>query len=393
MYRLLNPVRSYPWGSRTVLAELLGRPAPDGEPEAELWVGAHPAAPSMLVRGDGSRMPLDAAIAEHPGDLLGPAGRELPFLLKVLAVERPLSLQVHPDRAAAAAGFAAEEASGPGRDAATRTFRDANHKPELVCALTPFDLLCGLRPAGEMVGLLAELAVPGLAALADRVAGTGGAVALRDLVETILRAPDPVRLVAQVIDGARRRQRDSPWAASYACALELEALCPGDPGVVISLLLNLVHLRPGQALYTPPGRPHAYLRGVAVELMASSDNVVRGGLTSKHVDVDQLLSLTDFESVTIEVVDPVPDATGWRRYEVPVRDFALATADVRGGAVNSEDPGPQVLLCLDGALDVDDGAGTLHLSRGESLFAAAGSGLTVRGSGRLARATAGDPAG
>ncbi|MBA3523094.1 MAG: mannose-6-phosphate isomerase, class I [Geodermatophilaceae bacterium] len=389
MYRLLNPTRNYAWGSRTALADLLGRPAPDGEPEAELWVGAHPAASSLLVGADGARTPLDAAIAEHPAQMLGPAGPVLPFLLKVLAVDQPLSLQVHPDRSAAAAGFAAEEAAGPARDAETRTFRDANHKPELVCALTPFDALCGLRPEAEIMALLGELAVPQLAAAAEGLAGHGGADALRHLVETILGSADPSELVDRVADRARRQREGSPWAESYDCAIDLAERCPGDPGVVVSLLLNLVHLRPGEAMYTPPGRLHAYLRGVAIELMASSDNVVRGGLTGKHVDVDQLLRLTDFEAARIEVITAQADGTGWNRYPVPVPDFALSTVDLGDGAVSSHDPGPQVLFCLDGAVAVQDGIATLNLARGQSLFAVAGTHLTARGTGRLVRATAG----
>lgn len=390
VYRLVNPVRSYDWGSRTALGELLGRPSPDGGPEAELWLGAHPGAASLLMDAAGGRTRLDEAIAADPRRLLGPAGAELPFLLKVLAVEHPLSLQVHPDRPTAAAGFAAQERSGPALDDDTRTFRDANHKPELVCALTPFDALCGFRPHAEIVALLTDLAVPALAAAVGALARGGGADALRDLVEVILRSPP--ELTTNILDRARGHLPNSPWAPSYRGALDLGGRFPGDPGVAVSLLLNRVHLRPGEAMYTPPGRLHAYLHGVAIELMASSDNVVRAGLSSKHVDLDLFLGMTEFTGAPVDVVRGRPDGHGWVRYPVPVPDFALATARLSGGAVASQHAGPQVLMCLEGGLDVQDDTGALHLARGDALFAAAGSRLSVRGVGRLVRATTADPA-
>src|SRR5215203_863273 len=171
MWQLQNTVRHYPWGSRTVIPELLGEPSPADEPYAELWMGAHPDAPSVLSSG----MPLDKAITEQPEALLGSAVRErfgdrLPFLLKVLAAEQPLSLQAHPTMAQAQAGFAAEEAAGVPRDDPTRTFKDPFHKPEILCALTPVEALCGFRPVEESLHCLAKLQLrelkPTIAALA-----------------------------------------------------------------------------------------------------------------------------------------------------------------------------------------------------------------------------------
>lgn len=400
MYRLVNPIQSYPWGSRSAIAELLGEPAPTAEPQAELWMGAHPSAPSRVVRG-GVPQSLVEAVEEAPYAMLGAAavetfGTRLPFLLKVLAVDRPLSLQAHPDRDRARAGYAAEQAAGIPLNSPRRTYRDDNHKPELICALTPFDALCGLRPVEEMLAILGELAVPVLEPAGEALARDGGPEGVRRLLGEILRTPEPAGLVDSVRDACRRwAHLDGPFAASYRCAEDLAARFPGDPGVAVSLLLNRVHLRPGQATYLPPGRLHAYLHGVGIEVMASSDNVLRGGLTTKQVAVEELLAATELRCSRPETLDGRPDGEGWSQYPTPAADFALARARLDAGSVMSDVQGPQILLCVDGELSLCDvdvdvgGGGAVPFGRGQSVFGAAGERLSVRGTGTVFRGTPG----
>lgn len=363
-----------------MIAELLGEPVPSAEPQAELWMGAHPSGPSRAVC-DGSELSLIDVIHAAPERLLGANvlaefGPRLPFLLKVLAADQPLSLQAHPDRELAAAGFADEEARGITLDDPARSYRDANHKPELICALTPFDALCGLRPSQEIEAVLGELAVP-------QLPGTGDPAGL---IGTILRAEDP-EVLPGVLDGCRRgAAQGSRFAPSYRCALRLAESHPGDPGVVVSLMLNLIRLRPGQATYLPPGRLHAYVHGVGIEIMATSDNVLRAGLTSKHVDVPELLSALEVHCGVPEVLDGTLDGSGWCSYPTPATDFALARAEVSGGSVTDDVRGPQILLCIDGELEL---SGAVPLVRGQSVFVPAGEAVDLTGSGTVFRATTG----
>ncbi len=390
MYRLSNPVQHYAWGSHTALAELRGEPAPSVRPEAEMWLGAHPGAPSR-VRDDGADRPLADVVAADPEAVLGAPvvrrfGPRLPFLFKVLAVDQPLSLQVHPNRDQAAKGYAAERARGMAADDPARNYRDGNHKPELLCALTDFDALCGLRPAAEIDEVLGGL---GIAELRDWMSdGAPG------LIRAVLTAPHPGRLVAAVLDACRRRldgDRGLPESVAdvYRCARGLGARYPDDPGVVVALLLNRVHLRPGQALYTPPGRLHAYLGGVGLEIMASSDNVLRGGLTAKHVDVTELLNVLEPDGGRPELRVTEPDGSGWDRYPAPDQDFALARATAAGAPVTSAVPGPQILLCTDGRLTATAEGTDLRLERGQSVFAPAGRPVTLTGTGTAYRASTG----
>ncbi|MBJ7451154.1 MAG: mannose-6-phosphate isomerase, class I, partial [Blastococcus sp.] len=295
MWQLQNAVRHYPWGSHTVIPELIGTPSPADRPHAELWMGAHPDEPS--VRSDG--VPLDKAIATEPELMLGPEvlerfGVRLPFLMKVLAAEKPVSLQAHPTTEQAEAGFAAEEAAGVPRDDPTRTFRDPFHKPEMLVALTTVEALCGFRPVEESLHCLAKLQVPELKPTIAAVARGG----LRSAIPQLLALPPDQRdvLVSEVARAASGfvSAHDPEFINTYRWAAALAETYPGDPGVVISLLCNHLRLAPGEAVFLPAGNLHAYLCGAGVEVMASSDNVLRGGLTGKHVDLAALIEVLDF---------------------------------------------------------------------------------------------------
>ncbi len=373
---LTNHIRTYAWGSTTAIPELLGVP-PTGEPQAELWMGAHPAAPSR-VRRQGVQRTLTELIEADPAAELGAGalgrfGPRLPFLFKVLAADKPLSLQVHPDSAQALAGFAAENDRGTPLDAPERNYRDASHKPELICALGDFEALCGFRDPGETVKLLDAMEAPLLRPVADTLRERADADGLREAFTAILTMPEAQRapLVAAVGAAAGRLAAGAgPFADIGAAFTRLAATFPADPGVVAALLLNHRRLSPGEALYLGAGRPHAYLRGVGVELMANSDNVLRCGLTSKHVDVPELLRVLRFECGPMAVLRPRQDAAGEEVYPAPAPEFRLSRLRLAAGTATTLETGsPQILLCVAGAAAADEAGGArIELRRGQSAF-------------------------
>ncbi|MGV9455037.1 mannose-6-phosphate isomerase, class I [Streptomyces sp. NPDC003635] len=379
---LLAPVvRTYSWGSRTAIPALLGQ-LPDGEPQAELWFGAHPAASSRLTGRPGTP-DLAAAIAADPAGELGPAslaahGAELPFLLKLLAADKALSVQVHPTREQAQAGHDREESAGIPLDAPHRTFKDRNHKPELLCALGPFEALCGFRDPARTAALLDDLAVPELHHWATLLRTLPPQDSLAHTLHAALQAPE--RLVHAVSSALPRLAGSpSPWGTTAAVYATVAVDFPGDPGLLAALLLNHVRLDAGQALYLPAGVPHAYLRGTGVEIMANSDNVLRCGLTDKYVDAALLSDIVDLTATRPSVIHPAPTAIGGERhYGTPAREFRLSRLDAGTEAVCLTDAGPQVLLCLVGEARLEPGPA---LVAGTAAFVPAGSPCALTGAG------------
>ena len=392
---LENPIRAYAWGSHTAIAGLQGRPTPTPQPEAELWLGAHPDSPSA-VQVFSRRVPLPEVIAADPTGVLGAAavarfGPRLPFLMKVLAAAQPLSLQAHPDTAQAVAGYAAEAAAGLAADDPGRNYRDPYHKPELLVAVSGFDALCGFADPADSAQLLAGLDVPALLSTVEALRGPDPAVALRTAVTGLMRlaGADREHLVDAVVGASA--VRGGPAAGLVA---ELGQRYPGDIGVVVALLLNRVRLAPGEAVWMPAGNLHAYLCGTGVEIMAASDNVLRGGLTPKHVDVPELLRVLRFEVLADPVVRPQPVRPGLVTWATGVDEFVLhrATlggADPAGGPDRVELPGdgPRIVFCLTGAVRVDDGAGAVMLRGGQAGFAPAGRTAVVTGTGVVFQAS------
>ncbi|MGI8816538.1 MAG: mannose-6-phosphate isomerase, class I [Pseudonocardia sp.] len=397
MELLDNPVRRYSWGSRTAIAELQGRPVPTPHPEAEMWLGAHPGDPSYLVDACGNRQSLLDLLSRDPVAGLGPAGARrwsgrLPFLFKVLAAEEPLSLQAHPSPAQAAEGFAREQAAGIPVDGPRRNYKDDSHKPEIICALTEFHALAGFREPVSTVRLLRALAVPELAGHIELLARQPDPAGVRALLSTWITLPQQMldRLVPAVQEGCLRLLRESGGAADdetggadaaefraeARTVLELSERYPGDAGVLAALLLNRVILAPGQALYQGNGVLHAYLSGVGIELMANSDNVLRGGLTPKHVDVPELLRVLDFRPGPAPIVESETDGalTCYQRVAEEFRLWRLDWSVAGGGAaVPLPMDGPRIVLCTRGEVEVTAGSGrTLRLARGESLWLDAG---------------------
>ena len=382
--RLTGVIQPYAWGSRTAIPEFLGV-EPTGGPQAELWLGAHPLAPSIV---DGE--PLDKVVAHDPAGVVGRAsveafGPRLPFLMKIIAAAQPLSLQAHPSREQAAAGYAREQAAGVPRDAPHRTYRDSWPKPELLCALVETEALCGFREPRETYQLFGRLAVTGaldlVAPLED--ADIPAEKRLRAVFSRLLRLGSDVRsVIVEVGRAAEAVPGSDDWAPFARTAYELNAYYPGDPGVLAALLMNRITLQPGDALFMPPGNLHAYLSGGGVEIMANSDNVMRGGLTQKYVNIDELLAILDFTPGLRGLITPREESRGVWRYPTPAPEFALWRIEPHDEQIvaPATDAG-RVLLVTDGDLRLAAGASALDLARGESALLTAGEQVMLAGRG------------
>ena len=342
---LSNTPRDSAWGSGTLIAELQAR-EPTGAPEAEVWFGDHPASPARV--DDGSGLTLDRWLGER-GAAAGAPSR-LPFLLKLLAAASTLSIQSHPSKAQAEEGFARENATGVPLDDAGRNYHDDNHKPELIVALSDrFEALVGLRDLDTTRALLAELG-DGAGALRARLSGPDAATALAGTIGWLLSG-DAQGVVDDVIAAASGGS-SVRFAAELDLSRRLAAEYPGDPGVVVALLMNLVTLRRGEAVFVPAGVLHAYQSGLGVELMAASDNVLRGGLTPKHIDVTELLRVLDATTGPAALLAPVAIAPGVEAYAPPVPDFALLRVDAPADAVDVATSGVAIVLATAGEVSV-----------------------------------------
>jgi len=393
VYRLTNPTMNYAWGSVDLIPALMGA-TPDGRPVAEVWMGAHPAAPSS-VEVDGRAVHLDDYIADGPQNALGaragaaPAAH-LPFMLKLLAAAKALSLQVHPTRAQAVEGYERENAAGIALDDPARNYRDREHKPEMLWALTEFDMMCGFRPAAAIRALLTDLQVPELAPCVAALSAGEPAQAIEEALTLLLTAsPEHQRvLTAGVVGAALAYPEPRP---EYTLVRDLAHLYPGDIGIVASLFLNQLRIYPGESVFVGAGLVHSYVRGLGVELMAASDNVLRAGLTPKHVDVPELLHLVDFAPGEPQRLTPHP-AGGALAYLPPIKDFALwtyrnedADADAASPVLTGPAAGPRIALCCSGRATVTRAAEQLELSPGESLFIPDSDGpVTIAATGTLA---------
>ncbi|BDX33843.1 mannose-6-phosphate isomerase, class I [Mycobacterium antarcticum] len=404
---LRGALRTYAWGSHTAIAEFVGRPSPTPHPEAELWLGAHPGDPAWLEGDGGDRSLLDT-IAADPEGQLGAVTRErfgdaLPFLAKVLAAEEPLSLQAHPSAEQAVEGFAREDRLGIPVSAPTRNYRDRSHKPELLVALTSFEALAGFRPVARSVDLLQALQVTELDPFINLLAGQDDADGLRALFTTWITAPQANldALVPAVLDGAINYLRSgaTEFTQEAKTTLQLGELYPGDAGVLAAMLLNRITLAPGEGIYLPAGNLHAYLHGMGFEIMANSDNVLRGGLTPKHVDVPELLRVLDFTPTDEKALKPQTVEEGIElSYDTPAPEFAMSVVRLDGGELGHETDvaarhdGPQVLLCTEGTVQVHAKSSTLTLDRGAAAWVAADDGpirLLATQPATLFRATVG----
>lgn len=334
-------------------------------------MGAHARAPSRLQ--DAAHPTLLEAVKAEPeamlgGQVHGRFGPRLPFLLKVLAAAEPLSLQAHPDPQQARRGFDDEQARGIDRGAPNRNYRDPYAKPELVCALEPFAALCGFRPLAQTRALIDALGVPAFRETTDALWTESEEAGLTKTVRRLMTLPQPRPLVDAVVEAGRALVAE-PHVTPCMWSGRLAERYPGDPGVLVALLLKVVNLSPGEALFLGPGIPHSYLEGTAIEIMGSSDNVLRGGLTQKHVDVPELLRVLQLRSQSVPVLSPRAVSDFERVYDAPTPAFSLSTLELPAAArAELSVTGPEIVLCTRGEASIASGERTLPLPSGQSVF-------------------------
>jgi mannose-6-phosphate isomerase len=394
MKQLTGVVQPYAWGSKSAIPEFLGV-EPTGEPQAELWFGAHPLAPSTV-----GGAPLNELVDRDPVGIIGPAavrsfGPRLPFLVKIIAADQPLSLQAHPSREQAEAGYAREQHAGVPRDAPHRVYRDGWPKPEVLCALFDTEALCGFRDPAETYELFACLGVPSALRLVRMLRQPDAPAEMR-LAETfgrLLRLDQQHRgVIGEVERAARTVDGEGVFGQFARTAVQLAAYYPGDPGVLAALLMNRISLRPLDAIFLPAGNLHAYLCGGGVEIMANSDNVMRGGLTPKHVDVPELLRVVDFTPGFAGLITPVEESAGVWRYPAPAPEFALWRIEVTAQpAIVPALGAGRILLVTEGLVHAGSGSAELNLRRGECALIRPHEQVAVRGAGQAFVGAPGQP--
>ena len=396
VFKLNNTIQEYAWGSKTAIPGLLGYENNENKPLAELWMGAHPKAPSTLMLDDGVKKGLNEAIEEAPSRMLGEKiaaqfGGRLPYLFKVLAAGSPLSIQAHPNLQQAAEGFARENAAGTALDAFNRSYKDDNHKPEIICALTDFYAMRGFRPAYEIASDFKKIMVQEieleLSALENASDETE---ALKTFFSKLMNLEESVAegLIGRAVDSAEDFEQGS-WIRRFS------QLYPGDIGILSPLYLNVVQLKPGEAMYLPAGELHAYLDGTGMELMANSDNVLRGGLTPKYVDEPELLSTLTFGAGRPEILKPEALNETESVYSTGAPEFCLSRIELENKYVFPDTPGnpelPSILICLEGAAEITDkvqpNEPAVEISRGDSVFISYGSHPVLSGCGTFYRAS------
>ncbi|NIY46628.1 mannose-6-phosphate isomerase [Cedecea colo] len=385
MQKLINSVQNYAWGSKTALTELYGMQNPDSLPMAELWMGAHPKSSSKVLENGQPRALREAIDADQTAALGAAVAQrfgELPFLFKVLCAAQPLSIQVHPNKKASETGFAKENAAGIPLDAAERNYKDPNHKPELVFALTPFLAMNAFREFSEIVSLLQP--VSGAHNAIAHFLQEPGAGRLAQLFASLLnmQGEEKSRALA-VLKAALNGQQGEPWETIRV----ISEFYPDDSGLFSPLLLNVVKLEPGEAMFLFAETPHAYLKGVALEVMANSDNVLRAGLTPKYIDIPELVANVKFEPKPAAELLTQPVKNGSELdFPIPVEDFAFSLHDLSASPAALAQDSAAIVFCVEGETVLSKGEQQLVLKPGESAFIAANeSPVSASGVGRIAR--------
>ncbi|MGL5452691.1 MAG: mannose-6-phosphate isomerase, class I [Aeromonas sp.] len=382
-----NPIQHYDWGSYDALSTLFGAPNESGKPQAELWMGAHPNGCSYVTLA-GNEQKLSTLIDSAPAAALGEATvarfGNLPFLFKVLCAEKALSIQVHPSKTQAEMGFAREQAAGIDLKASNRNYKDPNHKPELVFALTPYQAMNGFRAIPAILALFERLALPTLHELTAMLRQSPDEAGLQHFFQQLL-----------VLDGPRKEDTLAGLLAYASCHQDEETFAlithlarqyPGDVGLFSPLLLNVVTLAPGQAMFLDAQTPHAYVRGTGLEIMANSDNVLRAGLTPKYIDVAELLACTRCVAKPDDQILLSPRMDGAvQHFEVPVPDFTFSVYPA--GEHSLTTTSAEIIFAIDGPLQLTQGEQSLRLEKGQSAFVAAATGCyQLKAQGRVARA-------
>ncbi|EKG0409462.1 mannose-6-phosphate isomerase, class I [Vibrio cholerae] len=387
-FPMTNPIQNYAWGSKTALQQLFELENPTDEPQAELWMGAHPNGCSGIAI-NGKIVQLSDFIAQNPNLILGEYTArqfgELPYLFKVLAAENALSIQVHPNKQQAERGFAQEEQLGIAPTAANRNYKDPNHKPELVYALTEYQAMNGFRANQEILNYFIELSIDEIQPLVDAFQSNPTEQGLRDFFSGLLSLQGEIKNRALEVLITQAKQIDLPL---FQLIVELEKHYPNDIGLFAPLMLNVITLQPGEAMFLDAETPHAYLHGTGLEIMANSDNVLRAGLTPKYMDIDELVACTQFKHKPLEQLRLKSEVIeGCEQYPIPVADFKFAiippTTQQTIGVKSAE-----VVLPLDSAMILRHANGEQCLVRkGQSVFIPAyAERYTIECDGRVARA-------
>jgi mannose-6-phosphate isomerase len=372
---LKNPVQEYAWGSRTFIPELMGEPSPSASPKAELWMGVHPKGISK-VHWDGTWISLPDLIQKDPENILGQEvankfSNQLPFLLKILAAATPLSIQAHPNLTQARQGFAKENRLQIPLDAPARNYRDGNHKPEILCALTPFFALKGFRRADETLALFGKARLPSLDTQIRLLRKDKTARGLAGFFSALLslETGDRQRAISELVMVSENLSSSDPV---FRWVIRLHQFFSDDMGIFAPLLLNLIHLEPGEALYIDSGELHSYLEGAGVELMANSDNVIRAGLTAKHKDLPELLRILRFKESPGKIIKPQARNQAEWVYPTPAKEFLLSRVSLQKGAPHHERgrKSLEMMICTQGNAEITDVATTevLPVSQGSSFL-------------------------
>ena len=384
---LRNSIQKYAWGSTTEIPELLGEKNPGGEPFAELWMGAHPKAPSM-ANCDGKWISLQKLIDTKPQEILGIEvakrfNNKLPYLFKVLAAAKPLSIQAHPSLEQAKEGFEKENRLGIPLDAKNRNYKDDNHKPECICALSEFWALCGFRNISDIIFLMREVCPVGLAEELNMLESNTNPRGLKQFYTNLMtmEAKSQEQIIKEAVQNAKNRTDED---STFFWIVRIAEEYPSDIGILSPTILNLIRLKPGQALFLRAGELHAYLKGLGMELMANSDNVLRGGLTPKHVDVPELLKALNFKYHPISILEGVPVTKNERVFETPAAEFVLSTISVTEEQPYQH-PGQksiEILICIEGSANLSgyDSNENYSVKKGDSLIiTAAAEGYKITG--------------
>jgi mannose-6-phosphate isomerase len=375
---------------------MMGRDDPADRPEAEVWMGAHPKAPSK-VWYEQRWQPLDQLIAQYPNEMLGPAvakhfNNQLPYLFKLLAAGEPLSIQAHPDKKQAREGYRLENIKGVPLESPLRNYKDNQHKPECMCALTTFWGLCGFRALAEMMALIGPVWPAKFNDLLKSIEQSYNSSGLKRLFEDLMRLEQPQRgqLVTQIVDRALMQRDKDP---AYEWIVRLNQKYTGDIGALLPLLLNVIKMEAGEAVFLPARQLHAYLEGFGIELMANSDNVLRGGLTPKHIDVPELIRILDFKPRTPKLLQP-PDKMGTEfSYDVPAEEFTLSSIQPTAQkpyTIHASAGRPEIIICIDGQASICSSKEScdIKIEQGQSVFVpAAIDGYTIKGRARLYKAS------
>mgnify|MGYP001469346193 CR=1 FL=1 len=388
-FSMKNVIQDYVWGSKTSINHLFSIENPQNKPQAEIWMGAHPNGCSKIIENGEQQRLSDFINLDKSGILTIETDiqfGELPYLFKVLAAENALSIQVHPSKEQAELGFQKEEQLGIARDAANRNYKDPNHKPELVYALTPYQAMNGFREFADILSLFVQVNVSSIQPLVSAFAAENDERGLERFFHSILSLDEQSKeaAVAELVTFAKQHKDNT----LFALILDLAQQYPGDIGLFCPLMLNVLTLQPGEAMFLDACTPHAYIKGTGLEIMANSDNVLRSGLTPKHIDVEELVKCTQFKAKPADQVLKQPfNQDGGLFYPVPVDDFNFAIfEDIEAHTLRTQSA--EILLPLDTELTLTHQTGeTLTIAKGESVFIPAYTGkYQITSKGRVARA-------